>query len=82
MQLVMNTVQIVLSVMLIVVVILQVKGQGGGLFGAAESSYRTRRGLEKTLFEFTIGLIVVFIFVSILSVRHVAGVWPFSPSGF
>ena len=78
MQSLMNIVQIVLSIMLIAVVIMQVRGQGGGLFGAAESSYRTRRGIEKTLFQFTIGLIVVFIFVSIMSVRYVAGVWPFS----
>jgi preprotein translocase subunit SecG len=78
MQTLMNIVQIVLSVMLIAVVIMQVRGQGGGLFGAAESSYRTRRGIEKTLFQFTIGLIVVFIFVSIMSVRLVAEVWPFS----
>ena len=78
MQTMMNLVQIVLSVMLIAVVIMQVRGQGGGLFGAAESSYRTRRGIEKTLFQFTIGLIVVFIFVSIMSVRLVAGAWPFS----
>ena len=78
MQTLMNSVQMVLSVMLIAVVIMQVRGQGGGLFGAAESSYRTRRGIEKTLFQFTIGLIVVFIFVSIMSVRYVAGAWPFS----
>ena len=42
---------------------------GGGLFGAAEGSYRTRRGLEKALFQFTIFLTVVFLATSILSVR-------------
>ncbi len=78
MQTLMNMVQIVLSVVLIAVVLMQVRGQGGGLFGAAESSYRTRRGIEKTLFQFTIGLIAVFIFVSIMSVRYVNGAWPFS----
>ncbi len=77
MQASLNIVQIVLSVTLTAVIIMQVRGQGGGLFGSAESSYRTRRGFEKTLFQFTIGLIVVFIFVSILSVRNVAGAWPF-----
>ena len=78
MQSLMNIIQMVLSVMLIVVILVQVRGQGGGLFGSAESSYRTRRGVEKTLFQFTIGLIVVFIITSILSVRNVAGAWPFS----
>ena len=59
--------QIAVSLVLIVVVLLQVKGQGAALFGSAESSFRTRRGLEKILFQFTIGLIVVFIGISILS---------------
>ena len=80
MQTLLNIVQIVLSVMLIAVVIIQVRGQGGGLFGAAESSYRTRRGIEKSLFQFTIGLVVVFIFISIMSVRYVAEAWPFIPA--
>ena len=52
--------------MLIVVVLMQVKGQGTALFGSAESSYRTRRGIEKLLFQFTIALVVVFIGLSIV----------------
>jgi preprotein translocase subunit SecG len=64
-----NIVQIVLSLLLISIILLQVKGQGVGLFGSAESSYRTRRGFEKTLFQFTIVLIVIFLITSILSVR-------------
>ena len=58
--------QIAVSLVLIVVVLLQVKGQGAALFGSAESSYRTRRGFERLLFQFTIGLIVVFIGLSIV----------------
>jgi preprotein translocase subunit SecG len=58
--------QIAVALMLIVVVLLQVKGQGAALFGSAESSYRTRRGFERLLFQFTIGLIVVFIGLSIV----------------
>ncbi len=69
MQTVMNVVQIVVAVILVIVVLLQVRGQGTGLFGSSESSYRTRRGLEKTLFQFTIFLVVVFIMSSIISVR-------------
>ena len=64
-----NLVQIILSVALVVVILLQVRGQGGGLFGSAESSYRTRRGIEKILFQLTIVLIAVFLTTSILSVR-------------
>ena len=60
------TIQIFVSLTLIVVVLMQVKGQGGALFGSAESSYRTRRGIERLLFQFTIALIVVFIGLSIV----------------
>ncbi len=64
-----NIIQIALSLVLVLVILLQVKGQGSGLFGAADSSYRTRRGLEKTLFQLTVVLVVVFIAVSIISAR-------------
>jgi preprotein translocase subunit SecG len=49
---------------------MQVRGQGASLFGSAEGSFRTRRGIEKTLFQFTIALVVLFIVFSILSVRN------------
>ena len=68
-MLILNIVQMTLSILLVVVILLQVKGQGTGLFGSAEGSFRTRRGIEKTLFQFTIFLIVVFISVSIVSAR-------------
>lgn len=64
-----NIVQIAISVILVVIILLQVRGQGTGLFGAAEGSFRTRRGIERVLFQFTIFMAVVFILVSILSVR-------------
>ncbi len=64
-----NIVQIAISIILVVVILLQVRGQGTGLFGAAEGSFRTRRGIERVLFQFTIFMVIVFIAVSILSVR-------------
>lgn len=65
-----NIAQIVVSVILIVVVLLQVKGGGlGGIFGQQDTVYRTRRGLEKTFFQFTIALAVVFLVLSLISVR-------------
>ena len=33
------------------------------------SAYRTKRGLERTLFQATIILVIVFLFVSFLSVQ-------------
>lgn len=61
---------IIVSVVLILVLLLQVRGGGlGGIFGQADSTFRTRRGLEKTLFQFTIVLVMVFVVLAILSAR-------------
>ncbi len=67
MELALNIVHIIVSVLLVGIILLQVKGQGTGLFGAADNSFRTRRGFELALFRFTIGLVVVFIALSIVS---------------
>ena len=70
MQTYLNVAQIVLSVALILVILLQVRGGGlGGIFGQADTVYRTRRGVEKTLFQLTVTLVVIFIVVSIITVR-------------
>jgi preprotein translocase subunit SecG len=62
--------QIVVAAALIMVSLLQVKGGGlGGIFGQADTVYRTKRGVEKTLFQFTIALVVIFIVLSIVSLR-------------
>jgi preprotein translocase subunit SecG len=63
-----NVAQIIVSVVLVLVMLSQVKESGAGLFGSAQSAGRTRRGLEKTLFQFTIVLSAVFVAVSIVSV--------------
>ena len=62
-----NLIQIVISIVLVITILVQVRGQGIGLFGSAEGSFRTRRGIEKTLFQFTILLVGLFILVSIVS---------------
>jgi preprotein translocase subunit SecG len=65
-----NITQIVLSVALILVILLQVRGGGlGGVFGQQDTVYRTRRGLEKALFQLTIVLVVLFIVVALVSLR-------------
>lgn len=62
--------QIVVAVALILIVLLQVRGGGlGGIFGQADTVYRTKRGVEKTLFQLTIALVVIFVVLSILSLR-------------
>jgi preprotein translocase subunit SecG len=62
--------QIVVAVSLTIVSLLQVKGGGlGGIFGQADTVYRTKRGMEKTLFQLTIALVVIFVVLSIVSLR-------------
>jgi preprotein translocase subunit SecG len=62
--------QIVVAAALILVALLQVKGGGlGGIFGQADTVYRTKRGVEKTLFQLTIALVVIFVILSIVSLR-------------
>ncbi len=62
--------QIVLSIALILAILLQVRGGGlGGIFGQASTVFRTKRGVEKTLFQLTIILVVLFITISIVMLR-------------
>jgi preprotein translocase subunit SecG len=70
MQTYLNVAQIVLSVALITVVLLQVKGGGlGGIFGQPDTVYRTKRGVERILFQLTIALVVLFVIVSIITLK-------------
>ncbi len=61
---------IVVSILLIILIMLQVKGAGlGDLLGGDSGGFaRTRRGLEKTLFQITIMLAIAFLSISILAV--------------
>ena len=62
--------QIVLSIALILVILFQVRGGGlGGIFGQASTVFRTKRGVEKTLFQLTIVLALLFITISIVMLR-------------
>ena len=64
-----NFVQIILSIALIVLVMLQSKGGSlSRMFGGEGGVYKTRRGVEKTLFNVTIGLVLAFFVFSVLSV--------------
>ncbi len=56
-----------ISIALIAVILIQVRGEGvGGL--QSGSFVRTKRGLEKTLFQLTIVLVVLFLSISALAV--------------
>ena len=65
-----NVAQIMVGIVLIAVVLLQVRGGGlGGIFGQADTTFRTRRGVEKSLFQFTIALVLLFVILAVVSVR-------------
>ncbi len=68
MDTVVDIIMILLSVVLMVVVLLQTKGSSfSGAFGGDSGSiYRTRRGFEKTLFEATIVLAVIWTLFAVL----------------
>ena len=62
--------QIVVAIALILIAMLQVRGGGlGGIFGQADTVFRTKRGVEKTLFQLTIVLVIIFVILSIISLR-------------
>ena len=59
---------ILVSIGLIAAVLLQARGGGlGATFGGESSAYRSRRGVEKTLFQFTIVMAALFVVVSMVS---------------
>ncbi len=64
-----NIAMILLSIMLISVILLQTKGSSfsGAFGGGSDSINRTRRGVEKSLFQFTIILAVAFVVMAIIS---------------
>jgi len=66
--------QILVSILLIATILLQVRGQGGGLFGSAQGTYRVRRGMERILFQFTIIFTVVFLLIAILRTANIPGI--------
>ncbi len=69
METLINWIEIILAVMIVGAVLLQVRGTGAQLFGAAESSFRVRRGFERTLFRGTIVLAMIFTVIAVIAVR-------------
>lgn len=71
MEVALQLASIIVSILLIVLIMLQVKGGGlGSLLGgdAGGGISRTRRGLEKTLFQITIVMAALFLGISIMAV--------------
>jgi len=63
--------QILIAIALIVTILFQLHGGGiGGIFGQADSVYRTRRGLESTLLRLTIILAVLLVAFAVVIVMQ------------
>lgn len=62
--------QIIVSIGLIAAILLQARGAGlSSAFGGDSTVYRSRRGIEKTLFQFTVALGILFVLFSLASMR-------------
>ena len=67
MKQVLTIVQIVVSIALIVLILIQAKGTGlGRTFGGGNGASFTRRGLEKLLFRLTFVVVALFLAISIV----------------
>jgi preprotein translocase subunit SecG len=64
-----NIAQIIVSAFLVTLILLQTRGTGLAIGYSADTSiFRTRRGVERTLFQLTIVTAIVYTLLSILSV--------------
>jgi preprotein translocase subunit SecG len=73
---VLQVIQLVSGILLIVSVLLQTpkstSGLGGTIGGGGSDGgggYRTKRGIERTLFQITIGLTLIFVLVSVANIK-------------
>ena len=74
MRVYLNVAQIIVSLALVAVILLQARrgSLGGGMFGGtSDVVHQTRRGLERTLFNITVGLSVAFFVITIINVMVV-----------
>jgi preprotein translocase subunit SecG len=60
--------QIIVSIALVAAILLQARGTGlSGTFGGDSAVYRSRRGVERRLWQFTIILLILFVVFSLAS---------------
>jgi preprotein translocase subunit SecG len=60
--------QIIIDVALIAAILMQARGTGlSGTFGGDSAVYRSRRGIERRLWQFTIVLLVLFVLFALVS---------------
>lgn len=60
--------QILLGIALIAAILMQARGTGlSGTFGGDSAVYRSRRGVEKRLWQFTVVLLVLFVLFALVA---------------
>jgi preprotein translocase subunit SecG len=65
---VINIVQIIVSITVIAILLIQMKGEGlSGAFGNDSPVAHQRRGLEATLYNITVALVAIFLVLSLIS---------------
>ena len=61
--------QLIISIALIAAILLQARGTGlSGAFGGDSAVYRSRRGIERRLWQFTLLLLVLFVIFAMAAV--------------
>ncbi|MBI3943525.1 MAG: preprotein translocase subunit SecG [Chloroflexi bacterium] len=61
--------QLIVSITLIALIVVQSRTGGlGSVFGGDTTIYKTRRGMERTLFNLTVIFSVLFLVIALLSV--------------
>lgn len=64
--------QILLSIALMTAILMQARGTGlSGTFGGDSGVYRSRRGIERRLWQFTLLLLVMFVLFALVSFTFV-----------
>jgi preprotein translocase subunit SecG len=60
--------QIIVSIALIASILMQARGTGlSGTFGGDSAVYRSRRGVERRLWQFTVLLLVLFVLFALVA---------------
>ena len=66
---ILNVIQLIVSILLVAIVLIQSQGSGlGGVFGGDGAIFRTKRGAEKKIHLATVILAVLFFAISLINV--------------
>lgn len=65
-----SLIQIIISLLLLALILLQAKGTGlGTVFGGSSPQYHSKRGVEKTVFAATVVLAFLFVIIALVNLK-------------